>query len=445
MKTQVGHGMCVMLSLPVGSISLRADDPPCMMRGDLGDTCEGCSCGACDAVTERDAWSFSVAHPMVIRMRMLVFAEDNGAEEAVSETLRNAQIEQLDTDFEDYGIQFNVEPIVINSTRFRHMCSPSHMQTYAEEVDTCCDPPAICCDTSSPQIGCDLEDYEEVKMKNLYAEEGKLNVFITGQPIGDWAIYPWSNRATTATGGIMKLPTGVGGLDCGSGESEHCIWLTHEVGHALGLWHTHEWNFQDSQCYECRERASCTGNCADPDCNLYGDLCCDTPATIDAGCASPTGQEFCSPQNDWPAADYTNYMAYGGDGCAAHFTAQQVRRMHCWACNAVPEWIDSPDCNENDIPDICEVNRGTVNDCNHNARPDSCDIADETSLDCDANGVPDECQSSTMPVKACCLHDAEGTCVETTECHCNELEGTFLHGYPACIVCAMYFSTPPEE
>jgi hypothetical protein len=38
-----------------------------------------------------------------------------------------------------------------------------------------------------------------------------------------------------------------------------------------------------------------------------------------------------------------------------------------------------------------------VNDCNENDVPDECDIADGTSLDCNGDGTPDECESAFVP------------------------------------------------
>ena len=80
---------------------------------------------------------------------------------------------------------------------------------------------------------------------------------------------------------------------------------------------------------------------------------------------------------------------------------------------------DRDDCDENDIPDDCELdcgapdgpcdiagcgarndcnNNGVIdeceidNDCNENETPDDCDIASETSRDLNENGLPDECE-----------------------------------------------------
>ncbi|HUN82531.1 MAG TPA: thrombospondin type 3 repeat-containing protein [Phycisphaerae bacterium] len=63
--------------------------------------------------------------------------------------------------------------------------------------------------------------------------------------------------------------------------------------------------------------------------------------------------------------------------------------------NSTPDICDiangtSQDCNGNSVPDECET--GGTTDCNHNGVPDLCDIFTGTSADCDHNGVPDDCQ-----------------------------------------------------
>lgn len=62
--------------------------------------------------------------------------------------------------------------------------------------------------------------------------------------------------------------------------------------------------------------------------------------------------------------------------------------------NEIPDECDidsgnSLDCNGNGIPDECDVD---LLDCNGNGIPDDCDIADGTSEDIDGNGIPDECK-----------------------------------------------------
>ncbi len=65
--------------------------------------------------------------------------------------------------------------------------------------------------------------------------------------------------------------------------------------------------------------------------------------------------------------------------------------------------VGAPDCNDNQIPDECDILEGTstdlngsglpdeCEDCNHNGIPDDLDVSNGTSPDCNGNGVPDEC------------------------------------------------------
>ncbi|MCK4342098.1 MAG: hypothetical protein KAY37_10295 [Phycisphaerae bacterium] len=76
--------------------------------------------------------------------------------------------------------------------------------------------------------------------------------------------------------------------------------------------------------------------------------------------------------------------------------------------NGVPDLCDifdytSLDCNLDGIPDECQLED---NDCNTNGIPDDCDIADGTSQDVNGNGIPDECE-----LPAVCLGDSN--CDET--------------------------------
>lgn len=63
--------------------------------------------------------------------------------------------------------------------------------------------------------------------------------------------------------------------------------------------------------------------------------------------------------------------------------------------NGIPDDCDitagtSIDCDGNDLPDECDI---VVYDCNGNDIPDACDITSGRSLDCNANGFPDECEA----------------------------------------------------
>ncbi|MBI4717751.1 MAG: S8 family serine peptidase [Planctomycetes bacterium] len=72
--------------------------------------------------------------------------------------------------------------------------------------------------------------------------------------------------------------------------------------------------------------------------------------------------------------------------------------------NGLPDECE-PDCNGNGVADDCDIAGGTSADCQNNGIPDDCepdcnansvaddcDIAGGTSDDCQANGIPDECE-----------------------------------------------------
>ncbi len=106
----------------------------------------------------------------------------------------------------------------------------------------------------------------------------------------------------------------------------------------------------------------------------------------------------------------------GGAGCdTSHGSATTVPDL--LAALVVPKGVCSPDCNDNGIPDRCDVDCGDPGgecdvpdcgqsedcsgdsvpdecepDCNGNEVADSCDIFYGTSTDCSSNGVPDECE-----------------------------------------------------
>lgn len=50
------------------------------------------------------------------------------------------------------------------------------------------------------------------------------------------------------------------------------------------------------------------------------------------------------------------------------------------------------DCNNNGIPDACDILGGVSEDCNFNGVPDECDIDEGVSEDCNNNGIPDACE-----------------------------------------------------
>ena len=76
-----------------------------------------------------------------------------------------------------------------------------------------------------------------------------------------------------------------------------------------------------------------------------------------------------------------------GDGDADVLSASQVDDKIAWYENL----MSPPDCNNNGVPDVEDLNSGTSQDCNANGIPDECEIANGTESDCNGNGVPDSC------------------------------------------------------
>jgi len=218
--------------------------------------------------------------------------------------------------------------------------------------------------------------------------------------------HPWYEDVDTFLHGIRMKADRIGDHNDCLGQSA-CQGLTHEVGHAFGLFHTHEGTAGDppNHCSPCMEPSGCYGNCVNEECDEKGDLCCDTALAGRHGCEDFfNDMEECA-HGAWEYIEVTNYMSFSDDGCWDHFSDQQVSRMHCWICNAHPGWIVDDDCNDNDMPDVCDITRGD-------------------SADCDEDGMPDECESSG----ACCLSADPDVCLRTkTQACCDALNG--LHWY----------------
>jgi len=101
-------------------------------------------------------------------------------------------------------------------------------------------------------------------------------------------------------------------------------------------------------------------------------------------------------------ADNTNGSVFSSVE-AAEDLADGIKSIILAACDI------RGDCNQNDIPDDCDLAAMTSEDCDFSGRPDeceadcnsnglhdSCDIADMTSADDNANTIPDECEGITL-------------------------------------------------
>lgn len=265
---------------------------------------EGGECpiqGTCDIPEVRDSWIPDPAKPIkTLRMRFIVFAEDDGSNPAATQAEVDAQLEHFNQDIVASRFQFVAETEFINSTEFRYY-------TFDEDL----------------------------AMKTTYAEtpESQLNVFIVQTSGFSFGTFAWDPNALTALGGIVMH-------DGHFGPTQSI--LTHEVGHNLGLWHTHHGVSEVPPCSACYERAD------GQDADTTGDFAGDTPPTpVNFMCGPPGGTDACSGV-PWGETDFTNFMGYAPDACISHLTEHQKGRWQCWFDGVLIGWLRLPGDGDND-------------------------------------------------------------------------------------------------